>query len=273
MSDPTNVEKRLARVGDRFLAFLLDFWLFTAGYYASVAALIYGLGREPGAGPRIILALAWYALFSFYQARMLSRSGATFGKRLLGIAVMDAEGNPPAFKAALSRSWGYLASSAPLNLGFLWALFQAESRAWHDLLAGTYVFESREKGPLSRAALSFLSVAMLIFLVLSSFWVFLAGPRFYDIQKVANAQSVLDSLASMQDSHKTLYGTHAHSLNKLVSLTRDQQGFVEALKEVLDLDAGVAIEADDRTYHISARARDDKATLVEVWGPQRRKKP
>lgn len=67
-------------------------------------------------------------------------SGATPGKRLLGIHVVDAESLAEMTnKQAIIRYIGYIASSIPLGLGFFMVAFHKEKRALHDLLADTVV--------------------------------------------------------------------------------------------------------------------------------------
>lgn len=268
-----NDSKRLARLGDRFLAFLFDLSLFSIAYYLSVAALLFGLNREPGIPIRIILAVLWYAAFSLYHAWMASRSGATMGKRLLGIALIDARtGIAPTFGAAMARAWCYLLSSLPLNLGFLWALVHSESRAWHDLLAGTFVIETREKGVLPRFLASSAAVAASIFIALSWVWFYVAGPKFYELQKISNAQGILDSLASMQEDHKKTHGKYTDDLTDLANMTDNGFGFMDHCNEVLDIKAGFEMKVDDSSYRIIARARDKRSTRIEIFGPQRRRR-
>lgn len=72
-------------------------------------------------------------LFWVYKA-------ATPGKMLLNSKVIDAKtGQKPTVKQSVIRYIGYYLSALPLCLGFFWALFDEQNRAWHDLLAGTVV--------------------------------------------------------------------------------------------------------------------------------------
>ena len=67
-------------------------------------------------------------------------AGATPGKRLLGIHVVDAKSlGEINNKQAIIRYIGYIASSIPLGIGFFMVAFHKEKRALHDLLAGTVV--------------------------------------------------------------------------------------------------------------------------------------
>jgi uncharacterized RDD family membrane protein YckC len=72
-------------------------------------------------------------------------AGATVGKKLLGLRVVNGSGQKPTVIQALIRYLGYFLSSF-LYLGFLWIL-GSEKRGWHDLLAGTYVVRRRDYPP------------------------------------------------------------------------------------------------------------------------------
>ena len=66
------------------------------------------------------------------------------GKRLLGLRVVDAEGNAPGLVRGFVRSLFALASDLPLFIGYVWAFFDGQRRAWHDHLARTWVVRARE---------------------------------------------------------------------------------------------------------------------------------
>ena len=68
------------------------------------------------------------------------------GKRLLGLRVVDAEGHAPGLLRGFVRSLFALASDLPLFIGYVWALFDGERRAWHDHLARTWVVRARDDG-------------------------------------------------------------------------------------------------------------------------------
>jgi uncharacterized RDD family membrane protein YckC len=68
--------------------------------------------------------------------------GATIGKKVLGLRIVNASGTKPTVGQVIVRYLGYI-PSAFCYLGFLWIL-KSEKRGWHDLLAGTYVVRARE---------------------------------------------------------------------------------------------------------------------------------
>ena len=80
----------------------------------------------------VALTLAYFAVFH-------GLVGQTVGKRLVGIRVIDGFGERLSLGRAMLRSFGYLASSVVLLLGFLWIGFDREKRGLHDWVADTYV--------------------------------------------------------------------------------------------------------------------------------------
>jgi pSer/pThr/pTyr-binding forkhead associated (FHA) protein/uncharacterized RDD family membrane protein YckC len=72
--------------------------------------------------------------------------GRTPGKSLLGLTVVtrgEIGGRGIGWRAAVIRAIVLVLAGAPLGLGWIWAFFQKEKRAWHDLAAGTWVIKSR----------------------------------------------------------------------------------------------------------------------------------
>ncbi len=70
-------------------------------------------------------------------------AGATPGKKMLGIEVVNFTDNTPLTnKQIIIRYIGYLISTLPFLLGFFMVLFRQDKRALHDLLAGTAVIHT-----------------------------------------------------------------------------------------------------------------------------------
>jgi uncharacterized RDD family membrane protein YckC len=46
----------------------------------------------------------------------------------------------------LARYVGYIISTIPLCLGFLWVGFDSKKQGWHDKIAGTVVVRNRRHG-------------------------------------------------------------------------------------------------------------------------------
>lgn len=89
-----------------------------------------------------LLQLLSLVLFWLYNAWMeSSRHQATWGKRLVGIKVVGAQGNPLTFWHATGRNLGKFISSMTLYIGFLMAGANAHKQALHDVIASAYVVD------------------------------------------------------------------------------------------------------------------------------------
>jgi len=79
--------------------------------------------------------------------------GATPGKRLLGIKVVDAaSGKLLSDTQVIIRLFGYLISAIFLCLGFFWIDFDKRRQGWHDKLARSVVIRTSIKPAVTAAA-------------------------------------------------------------------------------------------------------------------------
>jgi uncharacterized RDD family membrane protein YckC len=81
-------------------------------------------------------------LFAVYHALAHGLSGATLGKRLVGIRVVGPDGRRPGLGRAAVRAVLGAVSLLLLGMGVLLALFTRSGRALHDLLSRTWVVEA-----------------------------------------------------------------------------------------------------------------------------------
>ena len=69
-----------------------------------------------------------------------SDAGATPGKQVLGIRVIDQNtGGPIGYGRAFIRWIGHIVSAVVLLLGYFWMLWDSEKQCWHDKFAGDLV--------------------------------------------------------------------------------------------------------------------------------------
>lgn len=123
----------------RVAAVLVDVLILVAGMLLLVFAWVMAGGQLTPLYHALFLAY-WVLVPALYHAVLWSRTGATLGKRLLGIKVVDAETREPVrFRRALLRYVLYYPSTAVLCLGHLWALVDENHQTWHDLLTQTDV--------------------------------------------------------------------------------------------------------------------------------------
>ena len=79
-----------------------------------------------------------------YFVGLTGAYGATLGKMVLGLRVVNANGQKIGFgKAALRETIGRWVSGIAFGLGYLWVAFDQKKQGWHDKLAGTYVVKIR----------------------------------------------------------------------------------------------------------------------------------
>ncbi len=116
--------------------------LILGGLSAAIGFVLGPAAARVGAGTGSVVMLAFQALLVLvpivYFTLSWSRSGATPGKAALGIRVVGVGNTPVTRVQAVVRYFGYILSGF-LCLGFLWMLWDAERRCWHDMLAGTRV--------------------------------------------------------------------------------------------------------------------------------------
>lgn len=258
-------EARVARFSDRFVAYLLDTVPFGVGAVATVWAWGGPLARPLDADSMSRIAAAWATAAVFYQF-LGNAAGGGVGKRLMGLRVLRMDGEPIGPGRALARALGWLLSTPLCNFGFLVALLRADSRALHDLLAGTVVVEAYPKQR-GEGAMLFLAGALLaVALFAGNVWLTFTRPTPSDLLAVARAREGLAVLAQVQAAHKEKYGSYTNDLAAMAQVSGDAAQFDAALSELFDR-SSLRIEAGNIGYRMSARAKDRRRTLLTLKGP------
>jgi uncharacterized RDD family membrane protein YckC len=255
---------RKAEFAERALAFAADYALFAAIWFVILKAVDPDLPvflNEKG----LIITAFLAALFLVYQAFFSCEGRATIGKRLLGLRVTDAEGEPLDLSRALIRAIAYVPSSF-FTLGFFWALVDPSSRAWHDLAAGSGVVSDlppgRVRGPILRLAAGTLVIAFALAVGWNGIW----EPRYLKIMTVAHAKAGLIEVKTLQASYHQRNGRYAGSLFALAEVSADPQGFLRDMAVLCDLKA-FRFKSDSVSWAVATRARDVDATLIAAHGP------
>jgi len=79
------------------------------------------------------------AIVGFWMAQ-----SATPGKMLIGARIVDARtGGKPTQSQLIRRYFGYVVSSIPVCIGFVWAAFDEKKQGWHDKMGGTVVLYTK----------------------------------------------------------------------------------------------------------------------------------
>lgn len=249
----------------RVVAFCIDLGLAFAGYFLSIKLVFpqYPPMLNPYSPPWISL---WMGLFLLYQAVFSCGGRRSVGKALLGLRVVDREGNPLTATKAVIRSAAYLVSSI-LNLGFLWSLLNPSRQCWHDLPVGSLVVDARPKGPEMRALLRAGAFACMAILGGLWYWNNVVTPRYNSITDVAYAQVGLNEIKELQGIYHFSHGQYADNLWALAEETGTPNLFMQDMAALFDPDYGIQISTTATGYAVLARANDDDKTLIAFNGP------
>lgn len=85
---------------------------------------------------RFLSFLIWILLCLFFEA---SNYQGSFGKQLMGIIVIDEQGERISLTKSIVRNLSKILSYVVFTLGFLWILFDKKRQGWHDKISKTYV--------------------------------------------------------------------------------------------------------------------------------------
>ncbi|HBA60021.1 MAG TPA: hypothetical protein DCZ92_04220 [Elusimicrobia bacterium] len=253
----------IAGFNERFLAYFIDclpFLLLSAVTFK--LAVKGGLVASNFAG-EMTVKLLWIAVYILYQGVLSSGGRATLGKRIMGLRVVDADGQPLSLGRGFARAFSYFLSSGTMNLGFILALFTQENRALHDYLAGSRVVSLKERGDLANGVILTMSWALLAFFVGSWINNTVLKVSVPEKKQIYAAYRTISKLATLENIYMRSTGHYTNNLKSLASLTRN----VEAVKSELDrnLDGGkVMLVSDGRKFRIVAKARNWRKTEVEV---------
>lgn len=117
-----------------FVLALLFIFLFLKGFDAEQAA--------PNPEREAILNLLGFLIGWLYFTLMeSSRYQGTIGKRLLGLRVVDMQGEPVSFVRATGRHFAKFLSALILMIGFLMVGFTSRKQGLHDKIAGCLVIK------------------------------------------------------------------------------------------------------------------------------------
>lgn len=161
---PPGVE--LASFGQRLGAALIDSLLMTGvillvvgALFAAGLAIVTALGGPDEAAAVLVVLLVlgfvvYFALvlvgpLAYLAVTTASPHGATIGKALVGIEVVDVRNGG---RLPRARSWGraamyFFASTQVFYLGCLWMLWDEQQRTWHDMVVDSHVIVRRGPQP------------------------------------------------------------------------------------------------------------------------------
>lgn len=133
-----------ADFGQRALAVLIDAAVFVA-IWIVLFIVSFVLGAISDVLGFLFLVLAYIVMFAFTLAYFIGSEGGpmaqTFGKHMMGIRVVGPTPEPIGYGKAAIRYVGRILDTivCGLPIGYLWPLWDAENRCWHDMVADTRV--------------------------------------------------------------------------------------------------------------------------------------
>jgi uncharacterized RDD family membrane protein YckC len=150
-----------ASIGKRILAHIIDGFIIGLGAIPGVIVMMIGgglaastadsrgqLSDQAAAGAFGIIFFGYALLFLgiialwIYNCYLLGRDGATIGKRLMRIKVLDAQGQPLGFGKAFLRELVKQALGGACFILLLWPLWDDQKQGLQDKIFGTHVFDA-----------------------------------------------------------------------------------------------------------------------------------
>ncbi len=146
-----------ASIGKRIVAHIIDgifvglgaipgvILIVLAGVLAASTADSHG---DIGAGALGMVFLAYAVIFLgvialwLYNCYLLGRDGATLGKRMMKIKVLDAQGQPLGFGKAFLRELVKQALGSACFILLLWPLWDDQKQGLQDKIFSTHVFDA-----------------------------------------------------------------------------------------------------------------------------------
>ena len=134
----SGVTYELATFGSRAVALIID-QIILFGISIIIGTL------TPNTSDTVALIIGFAINFLFHYYFWTQRDGQTPGKLYLDIKIIKSDGSPINSTDTLVRVIGYMFGGLSLGIGYLWALFDPNSQAWHDKMARTYVVKANKR--------------------------------------------------------------------------------------------------------------------------------
>ena len=148
MNNETRQRRNYAGLFRRLFAIFYDSFLLLAILFivsAIANALNHGEAIQPGDRFYPLYVLSLFLLAYLYFAWFWIHGGQSLGMKTWRIRLYRENNKAITWKTAAVRFVTALLSWGVCGLGFLWALFDAKKRCWHDISSGTVLLDLREK--------------------------------------------------------------------------------------------------------------------------------
>jgi uncharacterized RDD family membrane protein YckC len=127
-----------AGFGSRLLAAIVDSLILGVVNFGAGLVIGMAMGNDTSVqyvaqGIGLVLAILYYVVYQ-------NKTGQTFGKKALGLKVVNANGETPGMGTlALREIVGKWVSAIILGIGYLWMLWDPRKQCLHDKIASTFV--------------------------------------------------------------------------------------------------------------------------------------
>jgi uncharacterized RDD family membrane protein YckC len=128
-----------ARLARRLAALVYDLMLLAAVLFMFTLAVFIIRGGRAVAPGTLWFQLSLAAIVVLFFTGFWVNGGQTLGMRAWRLRVVGVHGDRVRWPAALTRFAAGALALLPAGLGFWYAAFDVERRAWHDRLSGTRV--------------------------------------------------------------------------------------------------------------------------------------
>lgn len=159
-SEHVRLQLTMAGLGSRAAALLIDTLLMLAGLGAvslilSLILMMMGMNIGEALGEYVAAFLILFGFFLFgayYIVMEYYRAGQTYGKKWMGLRVIQENGQPLTFLSAAIRTFFRLIDFLPsfYILGAFWMFFHPRDRRLGDLAAGTVVVRDMQHERMQR---------------------------------------------------------------------------------------------------------------------------
>jgi uncharacterized RDD family membrane protein YckC len=261
-----DTELRPAKFNDRLIAFVLDTFPFVAGNAATLYVAVVQKHLLPDSVETIKrVGAIWLGLLLLYEI-LGNATGATIGKRMMGLRIVRKDGEPIGFFRGFVRALGYGLSMPFCNWGFLVALIHPESRAFHDLISGSVVIEAQPRSGAESTLFFVAAVIMLTAMYGGSIYLYQIAPTPKDRLAVEKAQDGLLVMAQIEEAYRASGDRYTSNLADLASASGDPDSFRSSMSQIFDPNK-FGLQAGNKAYRITAYALDRRHTQVAVEGP------
>jgi len=142
--DDIDLPLRVAPMGQRFFAGLVDLLIVTAAAGVFLAVVLHNVpSPDSPAGYALVLALP-AVLWAIYQYLFLVHCAATPGMQIAHLSIASFDSEFILRRTRRARALASILSAFPLGMGLVWALLDDDTLCWHDRITRTYLVQENE---------------------------------------------------------------------------------------------------------------------------------